>query len=486
MAKGKDPMLGDLRKQALNRSERREFTRRLWSADAGLAVTHPNAAGIDVGNSEHYVAVPPERDEQPVRSFRCFTEDLREMAAWLKACGIRTVALQSTGVYWIPLYDVLEAEGFEVYLVNAQHTKNLPGRKSDVQESQWLMKLHTYGLLNNSFRPASEVRVQRSYWRQRGEHVQAASTSIQRMQKALTEMNLQLHNVISDLSGATGMRILHAIVKGERDREKLAAMRDYRIRASEAEIAKSLEGNWRPELLFVLQQELDTHETYQRKIAECDVQLEKHLASMAARQQTPDRKDEQGEAALKNASRKSRKPYKPRGNAPAFDLRSELERITGVDLTGIAGVDVMTAQTVISETGLDMSRWRTEAHFSSWLGLSPSHEISGGKVLKKGTRKVINRAATALRIAASSRIKSKSYLGAQYRRLRSRLGAPKAITAMAHKLARLIYRMLKFGENYVEKGEAHYETKYRESQIRFVTKKAKELGLQLTETKATV
>jgi hypothetical protein len=233
----------------------------------------------------------------------------------------------------------------------------------------------------------------------------------------------------------------------------------------------------------VLQQELNTYETYQRKIAECDVEVEKHLAGMAARPQRPAEKGEPGEEALKNPPKQSRKPYKPRGNAPVFDLRSELERIAGVDLTRIAGVDVMTVQTVITETGLDMSRWKTEAHFSSWLGLSPSHEISGGKVLKKGTRKVINRAATALRMAASALIRSKSYLGAQYRRFRSRLGAPKAITAMAHKLARLMYRMLKFGFDYVEKGEADYEAKYRKTQIRFLTKKAKELGLQLAETK---
>jgi transposase len=479
MAKGEEQAVVDVRQQKLNRSQRREFTRQLWSPDPGLTVVHPNAAGIDVGNSEHYVAVPPDRDEQAVRSFPCFTEDLRQLVAWLKRCRITTVALQSTGVYWIPLYDMLEAEGLEVYLVNAQHTKNLPGRKSDVQESQWMMKLHTYGLLNSSFRPGSEILALRCYWRHRAEHVQAAATSIQRMQKASTEMNLQLHNVISDLSGVTGMRILRAIVKGERDRNKLAAMRDSRIRASEEEIAKSLEGNWRPELLFVLQQELDTYDMYQRKLAECDVEIQKQMAALAARPQTLP-------AGESKTSTPSPKKYKRRGNAPAFDLRSELQRITGTDLTRIEGVDVMTAQTVISEIGLDMSRWRTEAHFSSWLGLSPSHDISGGKVLRKGTRKVINRAATALRMAASTLIKSKSYLGAQYRRFRTRLGAPKAITAMAHKLARLIYRMLKFGEDYVAKGEAYYEAKYRESQIRFLTKKAKELGLQLAEITTTV
>lgn len=395
------------------------------------------------------------------------------MAVWLKQCGVRTVALQSTGVYWIPVYDVLEAEGLEVYLVNAQHTKNLPGRKSDVQESQWLMKLHTYGLLNDSFRPASAIRVLRCYWRQRAAHVQSASTCIQRIQKALTEMNLQLSNVVSDISGWTGMRILRAIAGGERDAGKLAGLRHYRTEASATEIARSLQGNWREELLFVLRQELDTYDMYQRKIAECDRQVKQHLTSYATQPQQP---PPNGSETPKPA-----KSPKVRGNAPQFDLRSELHRITGVDLTCIDGVDVMTAQTVISEIGVDMSRWKTEAHFASWLGLCPAHEISGGKVLKRKTRKVINRAATALRMAASTLLRSQSYLGAQYRRLRSRLGAPKAITAMAHKLARLIYRMLKFGQNFVEKGIAEYEARYRQTQIRYLRKKAQELGMQLSE-----
>jgi transposase len=478
MARKSKESVGNKVPSKMNRKERKDFARRLWSADPGLTAMHPNAAGIDVGNREHYAAVPPDRDPMPVRSFACFTEDLQRLVAWLKQCGITTVALQSTGVYWIPLYDVLEEAGLEVYLVNARHTKNLPGRKSDVQESQWLMKLHTYGLLNRSFRPASEIRVLRAYWRQRAEHVQAAATSIQRMQKALTEMNLQLSNVISDLSGATGMRILRAIHEGERDRSKLAALRDYRIRASEEQIAKSLEGNWRPELLFVLGQELDTYDTYQRKIAECDVEVEKHLHSLTG--------NSGGECEAQpspSESSKKGKQYKARGNAPVFDLSRELQRITGVDLTRIDGVDVMTAQTVISEVGVDMSRWKTEAHFASWLGLCPSQEISGGKVLKKGTRRVVNRAATALRIAASTLIKSQSYLGAQYRRFRTRLGAPKAITAMAHKLARLVYRMLKYGLQFVDKGVTEYQTKFREIQLRQLTKKASELGFQLTEIK---
>ena len=268
-------------KKLWNRKERKELARRLQSADPGLEIVHPHAAGIDVGNQAHYVAVRPDRDPEPVRRFGCFTADLYRLADWLKNCGVKTVAMQSTGVYWIPLYDILEERGFEVYLVNARHTKNLPGRKSDVQESQWLLKLHTYGLLNNSFQPSSEIRTLRTYWRQRAEHVAGGATCIQRMQKALTQMNLQLANVISDLSGLTGQRIVRAIIAGERDAQRLAGFRDPRVKASQEESAKSLEGNWRPELIFLLQQEMAMYDTYQQRIAECDQQLQKHLTSFA-------------------------------------------------------------------------------------------------------------------------------------------------------------------------------------------------------------
>src|SRR5437016_3660507 len=264
-----------------SRKERKELARQLRSEDPGLEVVHPLAAGIDVGNGAHYVAVRPDRDPKPVRRFECFTADLHRLADWLQSCRVKTVALQSTGVYWIPLYDILEERGFEVYLVNARHTKNLPGRKSDVQESQWLLKLHTYGLLNNSFRPTSEIRVLRTYWRQRAEHVAGAATCIQRMQKALTQMNLQLANVISDLSGVTGQAIVRAIVAGERNPQKLAELGDPRIEASREQVAKSLEGNWRPELVFVLRQEVEIYDAYQRRIDECDQQLQKHLTSFA-------------------------------------------------------------------------------------------------------------------------------------------------------------------------------------------------------------
>ena len=435
----------------------------------GLEVVHPNAAGIDIGNESHYVAVRPDRDPEPVRRFACFTADLYRMAEWLRSCGVKTIAMQSTGVYWIPLYDILEEFGFEVFLVNARHTKNLPGRKSDVQESQWLLKLHTHGLLNNSFQPTSDIRVLRTYWRLRAEHATGMATCIQRMQKALTQMNIQLANVISDLSGKTGQAIIRAILNGERDPEKLAQLSDQRIHATKEEIAKSLEGNWRSELLFMVRQQLQMYEAYQQRIAECDKELRDHLAKFASAPSTT--------VDVEHPQVKKSKRYR---YMPQFPLSDELMRISGVDLTQIDGVDAMTAQTLISEVGLDMSRWKTESHFASWLGLCPDNRISGDKVLSRGTRRVINRAATALRIAASTLIRSKTYLGAQYRRLRTKLGAPKAITAMAHRLARLVYRMLKYGQNYVDKGASYYEQRNRQQQIDFVRKKAAQLGLQVT------
>ena len=341
------------RKLWRSRKERKEWARRLRSEDPGLDVVHPHAAGIDVGNGVHYVAVRPDRDPKSVRRFECFTADLHRLADWLQSCGVKTVAMQSTGVYWIPLYDILEERGMEVYLVNARHTKDLPGHKSDVQESQWLLKLHTYGLLNNSFRPPAEIRMLRTYWRQRGEHVQGSATCIQRMQKALTQMNVQLANVISDLSGLTGQRIVRAIIAGEPDPSKLAELSDPRVQASRQEIAKSLEGNWRPDLLFVLQQEVEMYDSYHQRIAECDQRLQRQLASFAGTVS----------CQLPEEDRKRQKA-KPAKNAPRFDLGSELQRITGVDLTRIDGVDVIVAQTVLSEVGLGFPAGHVESHFA--------------------------------------------------------------------------------------------------------------------------
>ena len=442
-----------------------------WSLN--LDVVHPNAAGIDIGNQSHYVAVPPDRDAHPVRQFACFTEDLRRMCDWLYICGVDSVAMLSTGVYWLPVFEILAEAGFRVFLVNARHTKNLPGRKTDVQECQWLLQLHTFGLLNNSFRPPEEICVLRAYWRQRAQHVASASACIQRIQKVLTEMNVQLANVITDISGVTGIAILQAILKGERDRYKLADLADVRIQASREEIARSLEGNWRKELLFILQQEVNLYQIYQRQIAECDTALQAHL-------QTLDDKTEPG-SKLPPAQANKRAG----SNAPtSFDLRGELYRISGTDLTQIDGINIMCAQTIIAEVGVDMSRFPTEAHFASFLGLCPDNRITGGKVLRRGTKHVANRASTALRMAATSLWRSKTYLGAKFRRLRARLGAPKAITAMAHMLARLVYRMLRYGEQYVDKGMKYFEEKYRQHQILTSQKKAKDLGLAVTLTPA--
>jgi transposase len=467
----------------LNRKQRKELARRLRVEDPGLEVMHPHAAGIDVGNSAHYVAVRPDRDPDSVRRFECFTTDLHRLADWLVRCGVTTVAMQSTGVYWIPLYEILDGRGLEVYLVNARHTKNLPGRKTDVQESQWLLKLHTYGLLRNSFHPPADIRIVRTYWRQRGDHVHAVSSCIQRMQKVLTQMNIQLANVISDLSGWTGQRIVRAILAGERDPHTLAALSHPGIHATRDTIAKSLEGTWQPDLSFVLQQEVAMYDAYQERIAECDRALERHLKGVADKvaDTALDGAPPPPPASLRSGPKRRRKAG---SHAPQFDLGRELQRISGVDLTRIDGIDVGVAQTVISEVGVDMTRWKTEAHFASWLGLCPDNRITGGKVIRKGTRHVINRAATALRLAATTLLRSQSYLGAQYRRLRGKLGAPKAITAMAHKLARLVYRLLTWGHDYVDKGLQYYEERHRQQQVDLLKKRAAKLNLQLIEPPA--
>jgi transposase len=459
----------------MNRKQRRETMRKIQSEDLSLEVIHSDAAGIDIGNEIHFVAVPPSRDSQPVRRFGCTTGELKAMAAWLKQCRIRTVAMQSTGVYWISVYDILEQAGLEVYLVNARDTKNLPGRKSDVQESQWLMKLHTYGLLRNSFRPAQEIRTMRSYWRQRNDLVQSAGRHIQRIQKALTQMNLQLANVLSDLSGMTGQAIIKAILRGERDPHKLAEFRDPRVKASEEQIARSLEGNWQEDQLFVLQQEQDGYEFCQKQMAECDRQLDQYL------QHSEDRSHG---GPLPEEKRKERLKKRKNANKPQFALREGLFRMTGTDLTQIDGIDVLTATTVISEAGWDMSKWETENHFVSWLRLCPDNRISGGKIIGKGRLRTNNRANIALKMAASTLRLSNTYLGAQFRRLRTKLGAPIAIKAMAAKLARLVYRMLRYGMKYVDRGAALYEVEHQRLQIKHLKWKAAKLGYQIVQAPA--
>jgi transposase len=414
-----------------------------------LAHLNRNAAGIDIGSKSHFVAVPAGSDEQPVREFSAFTGDLEKLADWLISCNITTVAMESTGVYWIPVFEILEERGLEVRLVNARHVKNVPGRKSDILDCQWLQQLHTYGLLHGAFRPADEVCTLRAYVRQRNALVRSAASYIQRMQKALTQMNLQLHHVVTDITGATGMRIIKAILDGERDPEALASMRDPRCKSTQSTIARSLKGNYRPEHLFSLQQAVELYEFYQTKIADCDGRILDQLKSF-------DDHDE-----------------------PPGSVEDALVRMSGVDLTSIDGIDANTALKVLAEIGTDMSRWKSSKHFASWLGLAPASKISGGKVLSSATKPSANKAAAALRIAAFTLFHSKSALGAYIRRLRARLGAPKAITATAHKLARLIYSMLAHGTAYADLGQEYYEQRYRTRAIQNLKRKAQELGFQL-------
>jgi len=433
---------------------------------AALTITHPNAAGIDIGSGSHFVAVPPDRDDTPVREFPSFTVDLNALADWLKACGVDTVAMESTGVYWIPLFELLESRGFTVLLVNARHVKNVSGRKSDVLDCQWLQQLMTYGLLSGAFRPADQVCVLRSFWRQRGMLLRSQGRHVQHMQKALTQMNVQLANVISDVVGETGQKILRAIVAGERDGQLLGSMKNARIHASVDEIAKSLQGNWRTEHLFVLKQSLDAFDFVGTQLTECDNEIERQLQCLQRHE---------GEPAKGRQRGRSR-------NAPKFDLRAQLFKMCGVDLTRIDGIDVTTALAVVSETGADMSRFRTVRHFTSWMNLCPGTKISGGKVLSSKTKRCANRAAQALRLAAAALRTSQSALGAYFRRMCSRMDKPKAITATAHKLARLIYTMLTKGEEYTDQGQDYYEERYRERVLRQLSKRAQALGMTLVAT----
>jgi transposase len=419
---------------------------------------NPHAAGIDVGSRSHFVAVPEGTGEEPVREFSSFTDDLQLMADWLISCDITTVAMESTGIYWIPVFEMLENRGLDVKLVNARHVKNVPGRKSDVLDCQWLQQLHSYGLLAGAFRPAEQICALRAYVRQRMNLVRYAASHIQHMQKALAQMNLQLTNVVSDITGVTGMRIIKAILNGERDPLVLAHMRDPRCKNSSAVIARSLRGNFRPEHLFNLKQAVDLHAFYQRQIDECDRQILEQLSSFDV--------GDSGNG--------------PKSESPAT-IGKALQQMTGVDLTRIDGIDSNSALKIIAEIGIDMNRWKSAKHFSSWLGLCPGTKISGGKVLSSKKKPVANRAAMTFRMAAFTLFRSKSALGAYLRRQRSRLGAPKAITATAHKLARLVYAMLKYGTDYVDAGQEYYEERYRTRVVQNLKRKAQELGFELIE-----
>jgi len=434
------------------------------SGSSSFSMINKDAAGIDIGSGEHWVAVPEDRDEEPVRCFGCFTADLHAMARWLKECGVTTVAMESTGVYWIPCYQILEEHGFEVKLVNARHVKNVPGRKSDVSDCQWLQRLHTYGLLSGSFRPDDQICVLRSYWRHRANLVRYASDHIQHMQKALTQMNLHLHKVLSNVTGVTGMNIIRAIISGERNPEKLALMRERGVKNTPEAIAKALEGDYRQEHLFALKQAVELYDFYHRQIEACDREIERYLHTFEA-------KVDPVQNPLPKQKRKKEMRYQS-----FVDLRTELYRVSGIDFTQIPGLDVVTVQTILSEIGLDPGKFPTEKRFASWLGLCPNNRITGGQVKSTKTRKTANRAANAFRMSAQSLANSNTGLGGFYRRIRARLDAPKAITATAHKLARIFYRMWTTGHSYTDLGSDYYENRYKERVLRNITRRARELG----------
>jgi transposase len=425
-----------------------------------------NAAGIDVGSERHLVAVPEGRDEISVREFGTFTTDLEALAAWLKKCGVTTVAMESTGVYWIPLFELLERRGLEVKLVDARHVKNVSGRKSDVLDCQWIQQLHTYGLLAGAFRPPDEVCVLRSYLRQREMLTQAASMHIQHMQKALQQMNLLLHNVVSDITGATGMKIIKAILAGERDPRVLARHRHELCKHSSATIAKSLVGNYREEHLFALRQAVDLYEIYQRKIADCDEAIVKHLENR------PDVSDDDLPPTEKHIKARDRVRN-------GVDVRELLFKKSGVDLFTIPGLGADTLLTLASEVGFDLTPWKTEKHFASWLGICPGTKRSGGKVLDAKTKRNPNRAAQAFRMAASSLHHSQTALGAFYRRIKVRSSGQQAVTATAHKIARIYYAILTKGTSYVELGQHAYEQRYKERRLDHLKAQAKSFGFQL-------
>jgi transposase len=432
-----------------------------------LSPVHPAAAAIDIGATMHVAAVSPDRDPEPVRTFRTFTDDLHRLADWFARCGIKTVVMESTGVYWIPIFEILEQRGFEVMVVNARDAKHVPGRKTDVSDAEWLQRLHEYGLLRASFRPQAEIAGLRAYLRQRERLLDYAAAHIQHMQKALTQMNLQLHHVMSDITGVTGMTIIRAIVAGERDPNVLASHRDRRCHASVETVCQALVGNYRDEHVFALTQALELYDVYQAKVAACDIQIEAILKRLK-----------------KNATPSANKLLPARhetrsANAPAFDVRAALHAILGVDLTQINALGPYLALKLVGECGTNLTAWPTAKHFTSWLGLAPHNKISGGKVLSSKTRRTSNRVASLLRLAAVSVGRTDTALGAFYRRLSARVGKAKAITATARKIAVLFYNTLRHGMSYVDPGATYYEERYRQRVLGNLQRRAKSLGYVL-------
>ena len=405
-----------------------------------VAIVHPNAAGLDIGSQEIWACIPPDREGKTVQRFGAFTPDLHQLADWLVRNGVDTVAMESTGVYWLPVFEILETRGLKVYLVNAQHIKHVPGRKSDYLDCQWIQKLHAFGLLTGSFRPDGEMCAQRAYLRHRAQLIQHRTPHIQHMQKALQQMNILLPQVVTDTTGETGMAILRAIVAGEREAVTLAQLRDPRCQSSEEEFAKAMTGDWKEEQLFVLKQSLELFDFYTTQILACDLQIQAQYSAMRPRWEGPSQA-----VPPPSSSRKRRK------NEPATDVRAEVLRLTGVDLAAVGGIGPSLAQTILSEIGTD-SKWPTEKHFTSWLGLAPHNDISGGKVLRSRTLPTQNRAGQAFRQAATAVARGPGAFGAFYRRKRAQGGPRFAQVATAHKIARTVYHLLKYHVPYVELG----------------------------------
>lgn len=431
----------------------------------GLKVIHPHAAGLDIGSEEIWVAVAPESSAEPVRSFGTLTPDLLALADWLATCGVDTVAMEATGVYWIPVYEVLEARGLQPHVVNARHIKNVPGRKTDIQDCQWIQGLHSVGLLRGSFRPADEIVALRAYLRHRAALIEHRAAHIQHMQKALQQMNVQLPLVVTDITGVTGQAIMRAIVAGQRDPQQLAALRDRRCKKSAQEIAKALTGNYRPEHLFALKQALALYDFYSAQIAACDTEIEQQFANLKpVDDDLPPLPPTQ-------------KPDSHSKNGPSYDARAQLYRITGVDLVAISGLNESTVQTIIAEIGTDLSHFPTEKHFCSWLGLAPHNDISGGKRLRSRTLPTQNRAGQAFRLAAQAVSRSvDSAFGVFYRRLKTRLGPKQAIVATAHKIARAFYHILKHRTPFHDMGGEEYQRRARERELKNLEKRAAKLG----------
>ncbi|AIL12645.1 IS110 family transposase [Candidatus Paracaedibacter symbiosus] len=438
---------------------------------SSMPIIHQNAAGIDIGAKFHVVAVGSDKAKEPVRTFQSFTTDLHAMAKWLKSCEVTSIAMESTGIYWIPAFEILENYGFEVFLVNPREAKNVPGRKTDVNDAQWIQRLHQFGLLRASFRPEKQITVLRAYIRQRERMLEFRASHIQHMQKALMQMNLQLHHVVSDITGATGMKIIRAIMNGERCPAVLAEHRDIRCKESIKTIEESLKGNYQEEHLFSLTQAVELFDYYTQKINECDRRIEETLSLLGKDNKLPDQ-------PLPKARHRTKQP-----NSLSFDVRASLYQALGMDLTQIHGVGPSLALKLISECGTDMSRWPSSKHFTSWLCLSPGNKVSGGKVLSSRTRRSSSRAAAALRLAAVTIGKTNTALGAFYRRLSARIGKSKAITATARKMAVLFFNALRYGMQYVDPGANYYEARYQKRVLDNLSKRAAALGYILQENK---